>query len=117
MATQLAAPRHHGYTSSGEGRDDAAISALGPSNVIPGQYFVVRANRPGYVAEPTKLGKGRELTDQGLFAVSPKEAMRFIKRATQARLGEMAQRERLGGQVSKQRLIGTLRELQASRRA
>jgi hypothetical protein len=74
VATRLAVANHYGYAiRGGESREDAAVSALYLSKVQPGQYFLVRANRPGYVAEPTKLGKGRKgrrIDEQGLFAVA-----------------------------------------------
>jgi hypothetical protein len=109
VAVRLAVTNHYGTSiKGGEGCDDAAVSALYLSKVMPGNYFVVRANRPGHVAEPTKLGKGRKgrrIEDQGVFGVSPKEAARFLKRANQGRLAETLQR----GLINRDRLADVLR--------
>jgi hypothetical protein len=65
VATRLGVANHYGHAVRGDGsREDAAGSALYLSKVMPGQHFLVRANRPGYVAEPDKAGK-RCITETG----------------------------------------------------
>jgi hypothetical protein len=117
VATRLGVANHYGHAiRGGESREDAAVSALYLSKVQPGQHFLVRANRPGYVAEPDRAGK-RRITETGLWALSPKQAYKWTRRhITQAAVGEMRQRAHQNGQVNKARLVGTLRELQATQR-
>jgi hypothetical protein len=70
----------------------------------PGHYFLVRAARPGYVAEPDKAGK-RRITETGLFGLSPKQAIKWTRRVTQAQVAETLQR----GHVNPDAVIEALR--------
>src|SRR5438105_3989094 len=70
-------PKAHTGTSiqGGEGCDDAAVSALYLSKVMPGHYFVVRANAPA--TSPSrrsseKVGRGGVSRAKGYSASAQK---------------------------------------------
>jgi hypothetical protein len=44
-----------------------------------GHLFVARQVKPGHVAEPTRLGKGRKIAETGVWGVSLGEAKRWFK--------------------------------------
>ena len=98
VATRLGTANHYGHSiRGGEAREDAAVSALYLSKRVPGQHFLVRANRPGYVAGPDKAGK-RRITETGAWLSTPKQAHKWTMRhVTRAKLAETLQRGRVNG--------------------
>jgi hypothetical protein len=109
VATRLAIAQHTGYNRAGDEAEDAAATALYLSKVRPGEYFLVRAIRPGYVAEPDRAGK-RRITETGLWGVSPKQAVKWTKRhVTKANFAETIQR----GHINRDMVVEALRRSRA----
>jgi hypothetical protein len=75
---QLATCNHHGvHIASGQPRDDDAVTGLFLSRKMPGHFFW--PIRPGHVAEPDRPGK-REIRDTGVWGLSQRESLRWVKR-------------------------------------
>jgi hypothetical protein len=109
VATRLAIAQHVGYNRSGEESEDAAVSVLYLSKVQPGEYFLIRAVRTGYVAEPDRAGK-RRIEDSGLFGLTPKQAFKWTKRhVTKANVAETIQ----SGHANRDMVVEALRRSRA----
>ncbi len=112
VATRLAIASHYGYTRAGEECENAAVSALYLSKVQPGHYFLIRAVRDGYAAEPDKAGK-RRIEETGLFGLSPKQAIQWMKRhVTRVQVAETLQRGKIG-HTNRDMVIEALRRSRA----